>query len=120
MSSSPEIRSTRSQFEAHCGEGCPRIGNVLVELRSSPVGAALVDAVRGEEEDGARTVELAAPLRHLGPVGHPDRRAVGEVIAVVGVHVGTHGAVAGDVDVDGTVARQLGDVVVEVNRVVDV
>jgi hypothetical protein len=56
-------------------------------------------------------------------MGHSDRRAVGEAVAVVAVDVVADGPVARDVDVDRAVTRQLGDVskvFVEVNRIVDV
>jgi hypothetical protein len=103
------------------GERRPCLGHISVELCRAPVGAALLDAVRGKEEGGLRACEIAAAVGHSGPMGHTDRSAMGEAVAVVGVDVGADRAVARDVDVDGTVAGQRRDLVeifVEVHRIV--
>jgi hypothetical protein len=53
----PDVVLTRDSLDAKplrgpLREWRPGLGDVLVELRRSPVGAALLDPVRGEEEDG--------------------------------------------------------------------
>ena len=93
-------------------EGVPGLGDAALELGRAPVGGALLDPGRGEEEGRGRAGEVALAGAELLPVGDSHGHAVGELVAEVCVDRLAHGAVAGDVDVGGGAVAERADLVV--------
>src|SRR5262249_4032770 len=99
--------------------GLPGVGEALLQARATPVAGALDDAIRREEKRRPGAREVVWDLAHLSVRGGPDDRGVGGVTCVVAGNARPHASVAGHVQVDRTPARQILELLVAENAVID-
>jgi hypothetical protein len=95
MSSSLEIRSTRSQFDAHFANGAHASANFCSSSPAPQSEPRFLIRSGANKKTGFGPIEVACALGHRSPVSHADRGAVSETVVVVGMHIAADRTVAG-------------------------